>query len=38
MLQHSEFRDAKVQLFAKHGARQWVRIGEFQVSRQLLTQ
>jgi hypothetical protein len=38
MLQHSEFRDAKVQLFAKHGNRQWVRLAEYQISRQLLTQ
>jgi hypothetical protein len=38
MLQHSEFRDVRVQVFAKHGARQWVRIAEYQISRQLLTQ
>jgi hypothetical protein len=37
MLQHSEFRDVRVQIFAKHGARQWVQLAELQVSRQLLT-
>jgi hypothetical protein len=36
MLQHSEFRDAQVQIFAKHGSKQWVQIGEFKVDRQLL--
>lgn len=36
MLQHSEFRDAKVEIFAKHGSKQWVKIGEFKIDRQLL--
>lgn len=36
MLQHSEFKDAQVEVFAKHGSRQWVKIGEFKVDRQLL--
>ncbi len=38
MLQHSDFVDVKVELFAKHGADQWVRLGEHPISRQLLTQ
>jgi hypothetical protein len=36
MLQHSQFRDAKVDLFIKHGSRQWVRLGEYRITRQLL--
>ena len=38
MLQHRDFVDVKVELFAKHGADQWVRIGEHPIDRQLLTQ
>jgi len=37
MLQHSGFRDAQVEIFAKHGSSQWVKIGAFPVTRQLLT-
>jgi hypothetical protein len=37
LLQHKAFRDAKVELFAKHGSEQWVRIGEYTIARQLLT-
>ncbi len=37
MLQHSSFRDVHVEIFAKHGARQWVKLGEHKVERQLLT-
>jgi hypothetical protein len=37
MLQHSEFVDARVEVFAKHGADQWVKLGDFDVQRQLLT-
>ena len=36
MLQHAMFKDAKVELFVKHGSRQWARLGEYTVSRQLL--
>lgn len=36
MLQHSEFKDAQVEIFAKQGSRQWVKLGEFKVDRQLL--
>ena len=37
MLHNSHFVDAKVQLFAKYASTQWVRIGEYQIARQLLT-
>lgn len=37
MLQHSSFRDVQVELFAKHGPDDWVKIGRFQIERQLLT-
>ncbi len=37
MLQHSMFKDAKVELFVKHGSRQWARLGEYRVDRQLFT-
>lgn len=37
LLQNKLFVDAKVQLFAKHGSAQWVKLGEYQVDRQLLT-
>ena len=38
MLGHRDFVDAKIELFAKHRAEQWVKMGEFQIDRQLLTQ
>jgi hypothetical protein len=38
MLQHREFRDVQVEIFAKHGSKQWVKLGQFKVDRQLLTQ
>jgi hypothetical protein len=38
MLQNSQFVDARVEIFGKHGRRQWVKIGEYQIDRQLLTQ
>ena len=37
MLQNSQFVDARVEIFGKHGRRQWVKIGEYQIDRQLLT-
>ena len=37
MLKNAHFVDAKVQLFAKYGSTQWVRLGEYQVARELLT-
>ena len=38
MLQNSQFVDARVQIFGKHGSRTWARMGEFQIDRQLLTE
>jgi hypothetical protein len=38
MLQNKAFIDAKVEIFGKHGSRFWVKIGEFQIDRQLLTE
>ena len=38
MLKNPEFVDAKVEIFAKHGSRTWVKIGEYKIDRQLLTQ
>jgi hypothetical protein len=35
MLQHAMFKDAKVELFVKHGSRQWARLGEYKIARQL---
>jgi hypothetical protein len=37
MLLNSHFVDAHVELFAKYGSAQWKRIGEFPVTRRLLT-
>jgi hypothetical protein len=37
MLQHAMFKDAKVELFVKHGSRQWTRLGEYRIDRQLFT-
>jgi hypothetical protein len=37
MLRNSNFRDAKVEVFAKHGSRQWVKLAEMTIQRQLLT-
>jgi hypothetical protein len=36
MLQNSQFVDAKVQIFGKHGSRTWVKMGEYTIDRQLL--
>ena len=38
MLQNSHFVDAKVEVSAKYGSTQWVRIGDFAITRQLITQ
>lgn len=38
MLQNKEFVDARVEVFGKHGSRTWVKMGEFQIDRRLLTQ
>ena len=37
MMKNSQFVDAKVQLFAKYAATQWVKIGEYPVTRTLLS-
>jgi len=38
MLQNSNFVDAKVEIFGKHGSRTWQKLGEYMIDRQLLTQ
>lgn len=38
MLQNKEFVDAKVEVFGRHGSRTWVKMGEYQIARQLITE
>lgn len=38
MLQHSQFVDAKVEIFGRHRSRPWAKMGEFAIERQLLTE
>lgn len=38
MLQNSQFVDARVEIFGKHGSRTWVKLGEFPIERKLLTE
>jgi hypothetical protein len=38
MLKNSQFVDARVQVFAKHGGNQWAKLGEWAIARELLTQ
>lgn len=38
MLQNREFVDARVEIFGKHGSRTWVKMAEFPIDRQLLTE
>ena len=38
MLKNRQFVDAHVQVFAKHGGNQWVKLGEWPIARELLTQ
>jgi hypothetical protein len=38
MLQNSHFVDARMELFAKYGSTQWVKIGTYPIERQLLTE
>ena len=38
MFNHKQFVDVKVDLFARHGARTWAKIGEFPIERKLLTE
>jgi hypothetical protein len=36
MLKNSQFIDAKVELFGKHGSRTWVKMGEYPIDRELI--
>jgi hypothetical protein len=38
MLQNRDFVDARVEIFGKHGSRTWVKMAEYQIDRQLLTE
>jgi hypothetical protein len=38
MMKNSKFVDARIQLFAKYGGANWVKLGEYPVARELLTQ
>ena len=38
MLKNSQFVDAQVQVFAKHGGNQWTKLGEWRIARELLAQ
>ncbi len=38
MLQHASFVDATVDIFGKQGRGNWVKLGEYRIERQLLTQ
>jgi hypothetical protein len=37
MLKHRMFLDARVDVFVKHGGQQWVKLGEWPITRELLT-
>jgi len=36
LLRNSKFVDATVDVFARYGSRQWARVGEYQIARQLI--
>jgi hypothetical protein len=38
ILNHTQFRDVRVHVFAKHSSSQWVEIAQYDLPRQLLTQ
>lgn len=38
MLHNSQFKDMNVQVFAKYMAQKWVKLGEYKIARELLTQ
>lgn len=38
MLKNSQFVDAHVQVFAKHGGNQWTKLGQWQIAREMLSQ
>jgi len=35
-LQNSKFVDATVDVFARYGSRQWTRVGEYRIARQII--
>jgi hypothetical protein len=37
MLQNTQFVDARVEIFGKHGSNNWAKMGEFTIDRKLLT-
>ena len=37
MLRNQQFVDASVEVFGKHGSRTWVKMAEFPIERELLT-
>jgi hypothetical protein len=37
MLKNSQFVDAQIQLYAKYGGANWVKLGEYPIARELLT-
>jgi hypothetical protein len=37
MLRNSQFVDARVEIFGKHGSRTWAKMGEYPIDRNLLT-
>lgn len=38
MLKNSQFVDATVSVFGRHGSRNWIKLGDFRIDRQLLTE
>jgi hypothetical protein len=38
MLKNSQFIDATVSVFGRHGSRNWIKLGDFRIDRQLLTE
>src|SRR5687767_1184195 len=38
MLKNSQFVDATVSVFGRHGSRNWTKLGDFRIDRQLLTE
>jgi hypothetical protein len=38
MLRHSQFVDATVDIFGKHGSRTWAKMGTYKIARELLTE
>jgi hypothetical protein len=36
MLQHSQFKDAQVELFSKHRSGGWIKIGQYKIQRQII--